>query len=391
MVLEQESEAGSLGSRRGLLDLAALVGVQTLGAAAVVIAVGNDQGWWVRGCSGPAAAAWGGRRLDGVDTLTRGVLLEVTVERLPDVVVLASADEKRRTGDERDALHEAWVGKPLDGWSVLVVVEGTRRTSRSVLVACLRELLSAAEDALSAEVDGNRQRLRTGLQEREDERKRWARELHDETLQQLGALRVLLTSARRTAKQHPGGGPDPLGESVDLATRLLSSQITSLRHLITELRPAALDELGLTAPLQALAERTEAVSGVKVEVQVSLPYADGELTTRLLPDIEVAVYRVVQEALTNVGRHSDASRARVSVVESDGQVCVEISDDGTGLCHEHGSGFGIRGMRERAALAGGHLEVRPARHGRLGHDGATTTGTLIRLVVPATHRSADSG
>lgn len=108
------------------------------------------------------------------------------------------------------------------------------------------------------------------------------------------------------------------------------------------------------------------------------------MSTRLLPDVEVAVYRVVQEALTNASRHSAATRARISVVEDDREVVVEVADNGHGIDHPATApGFGITGMQERAMLAGGRLHLLPGNP-RAGLGGSP--GTVIRLVVPATHR-----
>jgi len=230
----------------------------------------------------------------------------------------------------------------------------------------------------------SQRQLRGGLEQREEERRRWARELHDETLQQMGALQVLLTSTLRNAGA-TGQAHDVVVDALQTATDMLNAQINALRHLITELRPATLDELGLSAPLHALARRTEQLTGLPVEVHVSLRYSDGQLSTRLLPDVEVAVYRVVQEALTNASRHSGATQARISVIEDDHKVCVEVSDNGTGIHRiSTAPGFGITGMQERALLAGGQLQVVPGvvHDGDKGH-----RGTVIRLVVPAAHRA----
>jgi signal transduction histidine kinase len=186
---------------------------------------------------------------------------------------------------------------------------------------------------------------------------------------------VLLTSALQQA----GTGDCPaIAEAVQTATELVTGQIGALRRLITDLRPAALDDLGLASPLQALARRTEEVAGIPVTLRMALRYADGVVTTRLLPDIELAVYRVVQEALSNVARHSTATQATVTVVEDDETVTVEVSQDGQGFDPDRAAGFGLAGMRERAELAGGVLEIVPARSG--------DDGTTVRLVVPATHR-----
>jgi signal transduction histidine kinase len=175
--------------------------------------------------------------------------------------------------------------------------------------------------------------------------------------------------------------PTALRTAIDL----LAEEIASLRHLITELRPATLDELGLSAPLHALARRTEELTGLRVDVHVSLRYADGQIATRLLPDVELAVYRVVQEALTNASRHSGATQVRISVVEDDEEVWVEVADNGAGMSGTSRTpGFGITGMQERALLAGGHLDVLA---GRAGDCDEGARGTVIRLVVPAAHRT----
>src|SRR3954451_2117570 len=388
VTLNRQAGGATAEPERGVLDVVASAGVLSLDARAVVIAVREGRDWTVRGYAGTGSESTAGSHLEGVDRLEPGAVTRVAVRQPVDGVLRLTP---QLTGGQGAAAGEPWgwvaLGRASDGRGVLVlVVEPGREPSAATLQECLHDLRGAAADALVAERARERTQLRAGLHEREEERSRWARELHDETLQQLGALQVLLTSARRAGRTDRGDAADPLLRAVDLATELVSAQITSLRHLITELRPAALDELGLRAPLQALAQRTEALTGLRVEVHISLRYADGEVTTRLLPDIELAVYRVVQEALTNASRHSGAARARVSVIERDNQVWVEISDDGNGLTHEIGSGFGIPGMRERAALAGGRLEVLPAQGSDPERRGNATVGTLIRLVVPATHR-----
>ena len=263
------------------------------------------------------------------------------------------------------------VAGSADGVRVLLVLAGADRPDERIA----QHLLETAAAVVAAERSGVFGTIRESLHEREEERRRWARELHDETLQQLGALQVLLTSALSPARPQDCG---PLENAVRLATELVATQIGNLRQLITELRPAALDHLGLTAPLQALARRTEQLSGIPVTLHVSLRYADGVIETRLVPEVELAIYRVVQEALSNIRRHSTATRATVTVVEDDDSVVAEIIDNGRGFDPERAAGFGLSGMRERAQLAHGSLEVTPAHP-----DGR---GTTVRLVVPARHR-----
>lgn len=220
-------------------------------------------------------------------------------------------------------------------------------------------------------------RLRFGMEARERERTRWAREIHDETVQGLGALRLKLANARDL------GDKDALSEAVDTVLEGLGEEIDGLRHLITELRPAALDDFGLVPALEALARRAQAMDGLEIHTEIEL--ADDD--QRLDPELESTLYRIVQEALTNVSRHAKATRATISVTEHDGTVTAEVTDNGQGLPaggtsrprtpeEELKGGFGMSGMRERAELVGGELELVSAPSG----------GATMRLTVPLAGR-----
>ena len=215
---------------------------------------------------------------------------------------------------------------------------------------------SAATAVATAQTAGD-ESLRRSLLASERERQKWARELHDETLQDLAGLKVLLAGARRSVD------PARLGAAVDEATEMITEGISNLRGLITELRPAALDELGIGPALQTLSARVQAQAGLAVELELGLAHEHGRGDRRYEPEFEAAVYRLVQEALNNVVKHAGASRVLVSVTDSEGDACVdvEIRDDGRGFdpaaVHD---GFGLLGMRERVALARGHFEVRSA-------------------------------
>jgi signal transduction histidine kinase len=230
---------------------------------------------------------------------------------------------------------------------------------------------------LAAERSVEIERLRFGMEARERERTRWAREIHDETVQGLGALRLKLANARDLGDQVA------LSTAVDTVLEGLGQEIDGLRHLITELRPAALDDLGLVPALEALARRAQAIDGL--EIHTDIEFGDGE--RRLDPELESTLYRVVQEALTNVSRHAKATRATISVRERDGRVTATVTDDGQGLPEggpsrprtpgeELKGGFGVSGMRERAELVGGELELLPAPGG----------GATMRLTVPLAGR-----
>jgi signal transduction histidine kinase len=195
------------------------------------------------------------------------------------------------------------------------------------------------------------QGLRRSIEASERERTRWARELHDETLQELAGLKVLLSSAR-------GRDGDA---AIATALEQIDISITGLRHLITELRPAALDEYGLAAAVEALIGRLRATSGLTIEADVTLAHEDATAETRLDSDMESTLYRLVQEGLTNAIRHADAETIHVTVSEGARHLHVEIRDDGRGIDPDAaGTGFGLVGMRERVALVGGTLEIRSA-------------------------------
>jgi two-component system, NarL family, sensor histidine kinase DevS len=190
------------------------------------------------------------------------------------------------------------------------------------------------------------ERLRQNLKTAERERARWARELHDSVLQGLGSRRVLLSSALKR------GDPELLKEAVRDALETVGRDIDELRGLITELRPATLDQLGLRAALEDLAERVSHSADVELSTDLSIE------TARMDADLETAVYRLVQEALTNVGKHAQASAVTLQVIDREGRLDVLVSDDGRGFDPAAGcSGYGLDGMRERVELVGGELQI----------------------------------
>jgi signal transduction histidine kinase len=193
------------------------------------------------------------------------------------------------------------------------------------------------------------ERLRHSIEAAEQERRRWARELHDETLQGLGGLQVLLASGLRR------GNDSALRDAVRDGLAQIGIEIANLRALITELRPAALDEIGLVPAIETLAERISAVDELAVETNIDLTLEEPQ---RLPPDIESTVYRMVQEALTNATKHAGASLLRVELLARDGSLEVSVTDDGCGFDPERvAGGFGLTGMRERVALVGGSLRI----------------------------------
>jgi len=214
------------------------------------------------------------------------------------------------------------IGDPPTGGGMAIAVRddsGFRDPDRRALSA----FAASVAQRLAAERSVEIERLRFGMEARERERTRWAREIHDETVQGLGALRLRLANARDLGDQQA------LSSAVDTVLEGLGEEIDGLRHLITELRPAALDDLGLVPALEALARRAQAIDGLEVKTEIDLDDEGGE--RRLDPELESTLYRVVQEALTNVSRHAKATHATISVSERDGRVTATVSDDGQGL------------------------------------------------------------
>jgi signal transduction histidine kinase len=289
--------------------------------------------------------------------------LVILLRRAGGLVVAAGPSELRGTqlhGEPRDAL-----GLAADALLVPLVFRGESLGMLAALGArgggrderLLQALAASAATAVATARTVEEQRLRDAMQAAEAERRRWARELHDDTLQGLGGLRMLLNAAARS------DDPERLRTAVRDAVGRIEREIDDLRGLIRELRPAALDELGLAAAIEGLAARADAVLVTDVDL-------GGK---RFAPELETALYRIVQEAVTNAVRHAGASRVEISVEEVDGVLHARISDDGGGFDPEAPrDGFGLTGMRERVALLQGELEI-----------ASSAKGTSVAAALPA--------
>lgn len=199
------------------------------------------------------------------------------------------------------------------------------------------------------------------LDAQEGERLRLARELHDDTAQALATLRLQLETARRS------DDPRRRDALLEQVREGLGAAGESVRRFARGLRPPALDELGLVAALQTCAETQVPPGGPAVSVTA-------RAVGRLEPAIELAIYRMAQEAIANAVRHGRANRIGVDLERRDGALTLEISDDGVGFDPGRVAPqrLGIFGMKERAALAGGTLDIRST-------PGA---GTVVRIAVP---------
>jgi signal transduction histidine kinase len=288
---------------------------------------------------------------------------EVVSERTLDP---EDAEGALRTVEELGVEARVALMAPLDfrGKRLGVLIALDRLEEGPSFYAEDKRLLAAAAagaaTAVSTIESVTEERLRNSLIIAERERAHWARELHDGILQGLGARRLMMTRALRE-------GGTALQQTVRAVLESIDADIDELRALITELRPATLDQLGLTAALQDLGQRISA--GGDIEVEVELPTELDELES----DLETVVYRVAQEALNNVAKHAQATRARLEVTAHLERIEIEVSDDGIGFDPEGAhEGFGVAGMRERVQLAGGELEI----------ESAPGAGSQLRASIP---------
>jgi signal transduction histidine kinase len=359
-----------------VLELIVKRGRALIGARSLVIMLRDGHELVVKASAGHVQATIG-TRLSIAESTSGQVLERRRPERITDVAarLRIAPTEFGVTGSQTALL----VPMLYRGEGVGVLAAFDRGEEGSVFSAedeqLMRTFAASAATAVALAQSVQSDRLRSSLAAADAERRRWARELHDETLQGLGGLRLLLSSARRGDDLQRAQAA--MGEAVEHIER----EIANLRSIITELRPAALDELGLRTAIEALLDRHREQNGVEIDSQLELP-GPAKSERRFSEELETTVYRLVQEALTNVAKHARASSVRVTVGESEGELRVEVQDDGTGFdTGLAGEGFGLAGMRERAALAGGTLIVESGEHG---------TSVTACLPAPSSARTAPS-
>ncbi len=207
-----------------------------------------------------------------------------------------------------------------------------------------------------------RDALRRVVEGQELERRRLARELHDETGQ---ALTSILLGLKRV--EEAGTGGDARAAAAGLREEIVKT-LQSVRRLAVELRPKALDDFGLVPALERLAEAFGESSGIAIDVEANLDEA------RLPPEVETALYRIAQEALTNVSKHARADHVSIVVTRRHGSVTVVVEDDGRGFAAagSDSAGLGLVGMKERVGLLGGRLAI----------ESTEGSGTTIAAEVP---------
>jgi len=267
-------------------------------------------------------------------------------------------------------LDPAWTGRHQAYWSVPIDndgrLEGVMQFGFSspyewlpreldLLFGAGKRCLRAAEKARLTEELARREKqvrelARHMLQVEEVERRRISRELHDEAGQSLLCVHMQLEMAERSVPVEFPQLKHTMGETREL----VETTIREIRRVIAALSPAVLEQLGLTAALRQLVNRFAQVHPARVRLDLR---AD-----RLPRQLDTVVYRLVQESLNNVARHSNAGRVNLSVTSADGCLTLRVEDDGGGFDVEEAlskkDSFGLVGMRERVALLGGTLKLR---------------------------------
>jgi len=359
-----------------VLQLVAKRGRALVSARALVIELKEGEDLVVAACAGELPAGLVGGRMAAADTIAGYAMRTRNTQRLDDQLNRARFEEHGL--GHLGVRATSGLVVPLifrgDTYGVLFALDRLRESSafsaedERLLEAFATSAATAVATARSVASERQRQRLAAA----EGERRRWARELHDETLQSLSALRIGLSTAGRSDRL------DTVKQAVGQAVEQLEEAIANLRGLITDLRPAVLDELGVQAAVESLAERTGR-QGIAVDVSIELaPHEHGIEAKRPAPELETGLYRIVQEALTNASKHGNATRAVVEIHEEHGVVHLSVRDDGSGFDpHAHSDGFGLLGMRERVALLDGELLV----------DSTPGLGTVISARIPVRRRA----
>jgi signal transduction histidine kinase len=347
-----------------VLELIAKRGRALVEARSVLIMLREGDELVVAASAGHASRARG-HRLPISGSTSGQVLERGRAQRIADVTSnLGVASKELGVPDARSALIVPLLHR-RSGLGVLAAFD--RGPDGEVFTAedeqLLRTFAASAANAVAINRSVEADRLRSAIAAADAERSRWARELHDQTLQSLGGLRVVLASILGR------GNAASKDDGIRQAIEDIELEIANLRGIITDLRPSILDDLGLLPAIEALLDRRRD-AGLEIISELTLP--DRQSDGGLDPELETTIYRVVQEALTNVVKHARASTVHVSVGFLEGEVTIEVRDDGVGFdANAQIKGFGLTGLRERVYLAGGALRLQSNR-----------PGTRVRVRLP---------
>ena len=230
------------------------------------------------------------------------------------------------------------------------------------------ELAASLASRVKAQTRELRELAAQIVRAREAERHRISRDLHDELAQELTAMRYTLARI----DERRGADPESVADLVGDIAALLDGATATVRGFIGELRPRALDSLGLVAAVERLFDRIRASSEVECRLTVARGFLESEGGVE--PALALTLFRVIQEATTNAWRHAQPSVIDVSLTADGDEIAVEVRDDGVGFDPAAPSaGFGLLGIRERVLAKGGGLSL----------ESAPGRGTLVRAVVPA--------
>jgi signal transduction histidine kinase len=359
-----------------ILELLVKRGRALVDARAMLVALREGDDLVVQAAAGEVPADVVSRRLPIEGTVAGEVMRTQRPERLSD----AAARLRFALADHVGARTGLLMPLVFRGEAVGVLAAFDRTVSGPEFTAEDMRLMQAfaatAATAVTTAQSVAAQGLKRSVEASERERVRWARELHDESLQELAALRMGLSRARKD------GDPAALACAADDAIERATAAIESLRSLITDMRPASLDELGAGPALEALVERMRRLSELRITSEIDLAYEAGRETRRHAPELEVAIYRLVQEGLNNAAKHAAGTSVHVSVVEGNDAVTIRVRDDGPGfVVGTHHEGFGLIGARERVELVGGEVRVQSA----------PGEGTMLEASLPVRRRAGRSG
>jgi signal transduction histidine kinase len=347
-----------------LLELVARRLRELIGARLVVIAVPvGDDSLRIDAANGEDAEEFLGMQLDRSSSKGGRVLGRQRSERLDSLI---DDPEVEREFARRMGMRAALFVPLLVGQRAIGVIQAfdklaaDRRFSNEDLR--LAETFAAqASIAVDTAARVARDALQRAVEGQELERRRLARELHDETGQALTSILLGLRALEESKSEDVGAAVSNLRE-------LVVQTLQDVRRLAVELRPTALDDFGLAAALERLASTFSEQTGTKVELESGL----GD--DRLPSDVETVLYRIVQEALTNVVKHAQAEHVSIVLQRKGGAVTTVIEDDGRGFSgdDQKDGGLGLVGMKERVELVNGRLEIESA-------EGA---GTTLVVEVP---------
>ncbi|XID92907.1 sensor histidine kinase [Paenibacillaceae bacterium WGS1546] len=311
-------------------------------------------------------------------SLTHRSLLSSVAEKVAAALQLpyAAIETYSQAGAEQFAVY----GKPVEGAvsieldvkgvAVGRLILGVHRLEEALppgarhMVDDLVRQVSIAVQTYSLTDDLRRSRERL-VSAREEERRRLRRDLHDGLGSSLASMTLHLNEAIR----HHGERPERSRQALETVQRQMRESIADIRRLVYSLRPPALDEFGLAFALQELTMQIQTSS-----LQISLEGPDRDLA--LSAAAEAAVYRIVQEALTNVVRHANASKCFIQLELQTGTLRIRIADNGVGMAAHARPGIGMRSIKERAEELGGTFEL----------ESAANNGTIIRVSLPIEER-----